>query len=132
MSHRCYTDVVPFVAQFGETKTGLNIQTLLCSPEEFNYYIKENEEQTFDLCGWTILKEEDTRIGKHSSIPATKWVKKNKVVYCFNCSPYNNVGEMYALVVANDRKSIKAFVDDFKDVAEFSDIGKNEAVEWSA
>ena len=148
MSHRPTSDIVKFVANFGETQFGLNIQTKLCEPDSYQDYLEESlyprEDEDEDIQnnveakpftedreerGWAHKGYEQT--GKRKRITAEKWVKENFVVYCFNASQYNCVGEVCALVTANDKASIEEFLKDFKD-QEPTDYEETESVEqWS-
>ena len=137
MSHNPTSDIVKFVANFGETQIGVNIQTKLCEPDSYQDYLEESlnedEETVFtedrEERGWVHKGYEAT--GKRKRIYAEKWVKENFVVYCFNASQYNCVGEVCALVTANDKGSIEEFLKDFKD-QEPTDYDETESVEkWS-
>jgi len=142
MSHGVTVDVVKFSAQFDNNprtkEVYVTLAGKLCEPECYKEYNEEQEEEiepgpTDCLnpeSGWFYTGWD--KVGKKKRIYAHIWQKENYKVFCWNCSQYNNVGEVEPIVASDDEESIKEFIKDFSDRLTFSEVEENEAVEhWS-
>ena len=150
MSHSCISDVIPFSCCFLALNQENPLESKICDSEEYVNILSEDVEtgEEYELNEALSHEERITKFltpekgrefveilenfgNKKRLYGGNVWRKigTELSVICYNCSRYNNVGEVEGCVVTNDRLSIEEFVKDFSFDFSFLLIEENDSVQ---
>jgi len=121
------SDIVPFVVHLFWERDSLSSlpegTPSLVDPEQFGPAQEEEDLEVGDTRGWVSHGDDVVRLGKRKRVYGWKATKGDATVYFVNESAYAvSVGEYEVAVVADDRASLEAFIEDWKDTRDHPQI----------